>query len=104
MLYSVVEPCDRKSVTSQEFAVHSTVPVSAADVIVPLVVVVYVNVVVVGTVAIVHVPSRLGLPFVPDTVITSPARRPCAVEVVRVAVEPVRALFEMVLVMSPCHS
>lgn len=62
------------------------------------------NVVVVGTVAIVHVPSSDGLPFVPDTVISSPTRKPCAVEVVRVAVEPVRALFEMVLVMSPCHS
>ncbi len=40
MLYAVVDPCDRKSVTVQEFAVHSTVPVSAAEVIVPLVVVV----------------------------------------------------------------
>jgi hypothetical protein len=52
-LYTVVEPCEVKSVTARASAVTRTVPVSAAEVIVPLVAVVYVNVVDVGTVVIV---------------------------------------------------
>jgi hypothetical protein len=72
-LYAVVEPCERKSVTAQEFAVTSVVPLSLADVIVPVVVVVYVNVVGVGTVVIVYVPFN-GALVDPETVTSSPIR------------------------------
>jgi hypothetical protein len=56
-------------------AVTNAVPVSAADVIVPLVVVVYVKVVVVGTVVIVYVPCKAEFPFVPEIVTESPTAR-----------------------------
>ena len=45
----MVEPCEAKSVTATLPAGTTAVPVSAAEVIVPLVDVVYVKVVVVGT-------------------------------------------------------
>ena len=75
MLYVVVEPCDVKSVTAQLFARQTTVPVSAADAIVPLALVVYVNVVVVGTAVIVYVPFN-GVLVTAATVTSSPTRRP----------------------------
>ena len=89
--------------TSQLFAGTSAVPVSAPDAIVPLAVVAYVNVVVVGTVAIVNVPLRPVL-VTAVTVTLSPTRKPCADDVVSVAVVPVRAAFEIVFVRSGCHS
>ena len=102
-LYAVVDPCDAKSVTARLPAGTTAVPVSAAEVIVPLVVVVYVKVVVVGTDTIVYVPCNAEFPFVPAMVTDSPTAKLCAVEVVIVAVEPVRAEFDMVFESSPCH-
>jgi hypothetical protein len=74
-LYAVVEPCEVKSVTARELEGTRAVPVSAAEVIVPLVVVVYVKVVVVGTVVIVYVPCSAAFPFVPEIVTESPTAK-----------------------------
>jgi hypothetical protein len=101
-LYAVVDPCEVKSVTARELAVTRAVPESEEEAIVPLVVVMYVNVVVVGTVVIVYVPFKAV--FVrPEITTESPAAIVCAVDVVIVAVELVRATLLIVLVISPCQ-
>jgi hypothetical protein len=101
-LYAVVEPSERKSVTARELAATTAVPESAVDAMVPEDVVAYVKVVVVGTDTIVRVPLRAEL-VRPATTTESPTANACAVDVVIVAVVPVRATFETVFEISPCH-